>query len=73
MVRIEAVGPLGACLLALVSPLPAAAPLLAPAPGSPFAAGSKPTDVAAGDLNGDRKLDLVVASSGSEEKLAKAA
>jgi hypothetical protein len=40
--------------------------LLKAAQGSSFDAGGKPTDVAAGDVNGDRRLDLVIASSGSD-------
>src|SRR5262245_22007493 len=35
-------------------------PLFRPAPGSPFGPGAAPSDVAAADVNGDRKLDLVV-------------
>jgi hypothetical protein len=37
------------------------APLFRPAPGSPFRSGAPPSDVAAVDVNGDRKPDLVVA------------
>ena len=36
-------------------------PLLVPAPGSPIAVGSSPGSIALGDVNGDGKLDLVVA------------
>jgi hypothetical protein len=34
-----------------------------PAPGSPFACGSSPNDIAVADLNGDGNLDLVVANT----------
>ena len=37
----------------------------APAAGSPFAAGSHPTGIVAGDFNGDGHVDLTVANSGS--------
>src|SRR4030095_13736759 len=36
-------------------------PLLVPAPGSPIAVGNSPGSIALGDVNGDGKLDLVVA------------
>jgi len=41
--------------------------LFVPAPGSPFPVGSAPTDVAAGDVNGDGKLDLVTANASSND------
>jgi hypothetical protein len=44
----------------------AAAALLAPAPGSPIVVGKTPIDVATGDVNGDRRIDLVVAVSGAD-------
>jgi hypothetical protein len=34
-----------------------------PAPGSPFACGHSPNDIAVADLNGDGNLDLVVANT----------
>jgi hypothetical protein len=37
----------------------------APAPGSPFACGPSPSDIAVADLNGDGNLDLVVANTGT--------
>ena len=37
----------------------------APAPGSPFACGASPNDIAVADLNGDGNLDLVVANTGT--------
>jgi hypothetical protein len=37
----------------------------APAPGSPFACGPSPNDIAVADLNGDGNLDLVVANTGT--------
>ena len=36
------------------------------APGSPFAAGDGPSDVASGDINGDGQADLVVANHGTK-------
>lgn len=36
-----------------------------PAPGSPFACGRSPSDIAVADLNGDGNLDLVVANTGT--------
>jgi hypothetical protein len=36
-----------------------------PATGSPFAVGTSPDGIAAGDLNGDGKVDLAVANGGS--------
>ncbi len=36
------------------------------APGSPFAAGIGPTSLAVGDFNGDARLDLAIASAGSQ-------
>jgi hypothetical protein len=39
---------------------------LANAPGSPFAAGDGPSDIAAGDINGDGKADLVIANHGTK-------
>ena len=39
-------------------------PLLAPAPDSPIALADGPGSVAVGQVNQDRKLDLVVASAG---------
>lgn len=35
----------------------------APAPGSPFACGHSPNDIAVADLNGDGNLDLIVANT----------
>jgi hypothetical protein len=35
------------------------------APGSPFACGKAPNDIAVGDFNGDGNLDLVVANTGT--------
>ena len=43
---------------------PAQAPLFAPAPGPPLNLGGRPQDIAAGDWNGDGKLDLVTCNSG---------
>jgi hypothetical protein len=40
---------------------------LAPASGSPVAAGSAPLAVAAGDFNGDGRLDLAVANNASND------
>jgi uncharacterized repeat protein (TIGR01451 family) len=37
------------------------------APGSPVSMGSKPSNLAFGDFNGDGKLDLAVANSGSND------
>jgi hypothetical protein len=37
----------------------------APAPGSPFACGPSPSDIAVADLNGDGNLDLIVANTGT--------
>ncbi|HUJ32708.1 MAG TPA: VCBS repeat-containing protein, partial [Candidatus Acidoferrum sp.] len=37
----------------------------APAPGSPFACGKGPNDIAATDMNGDGNLDLVIANTGT--------
>jgi uncharacterized protein (TIGR03437 family) len=37
----------------------------APAPGSPFTAGSNPLSIAAGDFNGDGKPDLAIANQAS--------
>ena len=50
-----------AALTALLGCGPADRPLFAPAPGSPIAVAGGPGNVALGDLNGDGKLDLVVA------------
>jgi hypothetical protein len=36
------------------------------AAGSPFAAGDEPTDVAVGEINGDGKVDLVIANHGTK-------
>lgn len=44
-------------------------PLFAPAPGSPIALPQPPSNVAAGDVNGDGRLDLVL-PIGQEGKLA---
>ncbi|MGH9862219.1 MAG: FG-GAP repeat domain-containing protein [Candidatus Acidiferrales bacterium] len=41
--------------------------LFAPAPHSPFRAGTEPTDIAAGNVNGDRHPDLVIANTGSND------
>lgn len=38
---------------------------LTPAPGSPFAVGTGPTSIAAGDVNGDGHLDLVTTNFGA--------
>ena len=37
----------------------------APAPGSPFACGKAPNDIAVGDMNGDGNPDLVIANTGT--------
>jgi hypothetical protein len=50
-------------ILALLSAASASAQFTA-APGSPFAVGTVPQAIAAVDLNGDGKLDLVVVNSG---------
>jgi len=36
-----------------------------PAPGSPFACGKGPNDIAVADMNGDGSLDLVIANTGT--------
>jgi hypothetical protein len=38
--------------------------LFGPAPGSPFATGTKPADAVVGDFNGDGRLDLAVTNQG---------
>jgi hypothetical protein len=40
-------------------------PHFAPAPGSPFAVGKQPRNISLGDVNNDRKLDVVTANEGS--------
>ncbi len=37
----------------------------APAPGSPFACGKAPNDIAVADMNGDGNLDLIIANTGT--------
>lgn len=54
-------------LLASGATLSAAQALFAPAPGSPFAVGNEPLDLAVGDVNGDGKLDVVTANSGTND------
>ncbi len=49
------------------SPTPSQMPLFAPAPGSPFAAGIRPVDVAIGEVNGDGALDILTANAGSND------
>ena len=58
---------LAAGLLALVGAKPAwtAEPSFAPAPNSPFSAGTAPTTVTNADFDGDGKVDLVAQNSGS--------
>jgi FG-GAP-like repeat len=41
--------------------------IFAPAPGSPFAVGNQPSDIVAGDVNKDGKLDIVTANTGSRD------
>lgn len=41
--------------------------LFAPAPHSPFRAGTQPTGIAAGDVNGDGHPDLLTANAGSND------
>jgi hypothetical protein len=47
------------------SPTSSQPPLFTPAPGSPFAVGSRPVDIATGEVNGDGKLDIITANVGS--------
>ncbi|MGH7597950.1 MAG: FG-GAP repeat domain-containing protein [bacterium] len=49
------------------SPAPSQTPLFAPAPGSSFAVGNRPVDVAVGEVNGDGKLDILTANAGSND------
>jgi hypothetical protein len=42
-------------------------PIFAPAPGSPFPAGKRPSSIAVGDLNNDGKLDSVIANADSND------
>ena len=39
----------------------------APAPGAPFAVGKQPRNISMGDVNNDRKLDVVTANEGSRD------
>jgi len=52
-------------LVALPWPLAAQSPLFIPAAGSPFPLSSSPGNLLAGDVNGDRKVDLLLASGKS--------
>jgi len=49
------------------SPAPSQTPLFASAPGSSFAVGNRPVDVAVGEVNGDGKLDILTANGGSND------
>jgi hypothetical protein len=42
-------------------------PEFAPAPGSPFAVGRRPRNISVGDVNNDRKLDVVTANEGGRD------
>src|SRR5574341_1431610 len=60
---------ISACLLAvaLFGGPQASPPLFSRAPGSPFAVGTRPANVAVGDVNGDGTLDILTANFGSND------